>query len=126
VWAAALCVGGYQVPADFERRDLGPECFDDAGGLETGCKGAGRFELIFVFDDQRIGIIDAAGLDDDTNFFGARNGLGNLSKDEAIRSACMVAHQGFHQRHGFSPWTCQARSSPIPVLESSISPLKTR
>ena len=77
--------------AEVPTRDAFTECIDGACDLEARREGARGFKLIFIFDDERIGIIDATGRNGDADLIGLGLGGCDLIEPQGVRSARSVA-----------------------------------
>ena len=77
------------------------ELIDFTGHLATGSERACRTKLVFVFDDQGIGIIHAAGAHPDAHFAGAGGGRWQFTQDQGGRAAWCGAEHGFHSGSPF-------------------------
>ena len=94
---AIFGLGGHPI-ADFEAGDTGTHRADNAGGAFTGRKRQGRFDLVFAFDHQNVGIIGFGRMDIDHHF--ARSGLrrGNLHDRNCIEGRKSRNPNRFHER----------------------------
>jgi len=83
---AAQCRGDHGI-SRLEPCHTFADGIDDARNLEAGREGAGRTNLVLVFDDEGIGVIDAAEAHDDTHLTAAGRRLGHLAQNERIGAA---------------------------------------
>ena len=69
---------------------------DDAGNFSARRERTRRLELIFVLDDQNVGIIDGAGLHAHEQLAGGGNGIREVGQLQRLRTAGRGGEQGLH------------------------------
>ena len=75
---AAVADHAHHAIADLPVGDTLTQRLDHARDLATGCKRALRLELVFVLNDQNVGIVDRAGLHRDQHLPLGRYGIGRF------------------------------------------------
>ena len=66
--------------------------------LAAGAEGAGRLELVAVLDDQRVGIVHAAGAHADHRLAGAGHGVGDLLDHQRVGPADLLRQHRAHSK----------------------------
>ncbi len=72
------------------------QAHDFAAEFAAGREGQGRFDLIFVFDDQRVEKIQRHARGFDQNFARTRNGIGQFAQDQAFRRTILLTKRCDH------------------------------